>query len=1166
MRSPDSDQIDRLLSLYRSGKTDEAAYQCKSMLKQYPTCFTLHQIHGAALKRQGKFREALDAFDAAVRIRPDSADALNNRGVALNALGRHTEAVADHTAAIRLKPDYAVAHNNHGVALQALGRLPEAAKSHETAIRCRPDYAEAYNNLGNVRMESGQIPEATDCFQKAIRYRKDLAQAHNNLGVVLNAAGRLAEAAGCHETAIRLKPAYAEAHRNLSTFKDYQEGDPQIDQMRRLMEKTGISDEDRMHLHFGLGKAETDLGNEAAAFHHFFFGNRIRKQALNYDIDTDRTLFSAITDCFSHHSPSPAAPVQPARRPVFILGMPRSGTTLVEQILASHSAVYGAGELTLLSNILTSEDLASAHTPTAPATALVRKRYLSGLSRLKTDAPLVTDKLPLNFRWIGWIAAALPEAKIIHVKRDPVATCWSIFTHFFSKTGNGYAYDLSDLADYYKLYTGLMDFWHSTFPGKIYDLRYEALTENQVEETRLLLSHVGLPWEDGCLAFHKTRRTVKTASSAQVRQKIYQGSSNRWRRFEPFLTPMIAALNDTQRSRPPLSRDRLNAVNDLYRAGRVRETEKQCKDLLKAGPDSAAVLNLLNLLGAALQARKKSAEAVSVFDALVMRKPGAAQTYNNRGVALKSIGRLKEAIQDYETAIRLKPDYAEAYNNRGNARSRQGQPREAVRDFSRAIRLKPDYAEAYNNLGIALLSLEQPEAALENHKKAIRIRPGVAEFHCDIGNVFHEMGRLGEATAAYDTAIRLKPDFAKAHNNRGTVFYTREQWDEAEKCYHTAIRLKPDYAEAFNNLGTLYQASGRRQEAVKSFEKAIRFRPDCPGTHCNLSNLKTFAPGDPQIRKMETLLTKPVLDDNDKTLLHFSLARAYMDLSDDERAFEYLALGNRLRKKVLGYRLSNDEAMFSRIRSIFSSPLPPPAPTGMSGPRPIFVLGMPRSGTTLVEQILASHSAVRAAGELKLLGNAVIKTNRSLGPMTDHHIHALRESYLAGLTQRDSGSPFITDKMPLNFRWIGFIILALPEAKILHVKRNAQATCWSIYKHRFFEGGNGYAYDQADVAGYYRLYENLMGFWHSKFPGRILDIDYERLTENQSDETRRLLDHAGLAWEDACLEFYSTPRAVRTASSSQIRQKMYQGSSEKWRRYERYLAPMLSLLEEKSCR
>jgi hypothetical protein len=331
----------------------------------------------------------------------------------------------------------------------------------------------------------------------------------------------------------------------LSIVKEYQVDDPQIHQMLELLERCTASDKDRMHLNFALGKAHDGIGKHDEAFLHFSDGNRLRKEELEYDISSARAPFARIKSRFSQAVSAldgfKESEDARGQRPVFVLGMPRSGTTLVEQILASHSQVYGAGELALLGQSVNTFDWDSTQLSSDQLSS-IRKSYFSGLAKIGAPEPYITDKMPLNFLWIGLIFAAIPEAKVVHVKRDARATCWSNFKHYFSRKGTGFAYDLQDVAEFYKLYSDLMAFWHQKFPGQIYDLNYEMLTEHQEDETRKLIKHVGLDWEDQCLEFHKTRRAIRTASATQVRQKMYQGSSEEWRKYERHLAPMVELL------------------------------------------------------------------------------------------------------------------------------------------------------------------------------------------------------------------------------------------------------------------------------------------------------------------------------------------------------------------------------------------------------------------------------------------------------------------------------------------------------------------------------------------------------------------------------------------------------------------------------------------------
>lgn len=292
---------------------------------------------------------------------------------------------------------------------------------------------------------------------------------------------------------------------------------------------------------------------------------------------------------------------------------------------------------------------------------------------------------------------------------------------------------------------------------------------------------------------------------------------------------------------------------------------------------------------------------------------------------------------------------------------------------------------------------------------------------------------------------------------------------------------------------------------------------------------------------------------------YFQDATMFKNAQEYDSAFQCFIVGNALRRAVVPFDIEQDREAFSRLEKAFCRALPV-IDVSYEGVTPIFVLGIPRSGTTLVEQILASHSEVHAAGELLVLNDAVDYLDKDFDTAQITH---LRNYYLHELKKRANGEDFVIDKLPLNFKWIGFIALAMPEAKIVYLKRDARAVCFSNFCTSFKAHGNTFAYGLEDVAHYYNLHTELMDFWKDRFPGRIYQVNYETLTENQDTETRRLLDYIGLKFEPDCLAFHKNDSVtIPTASVDQVKKPMYQGSSDNWRKFEGYLTPMLNILSE----
>lgn len=605
------------------------------------------------------------------------------------------------------------------------------------------------------------------------------------------------------------------------------------------------------------------------------------------------------------------------------------------------------------------------------------------------------------------------------------------------------------------------------------------------------------------------------------------------------------------------------AFNGLGRArytlGQLEEAVESYETAIRLNPDYGVAHNNL---GIAFKCMGQPEKAITCYDGAIRLKHGFAEAHNNRGNALLELERFQEAEKDFREATRIRPEYAVAYNNLGVTLKKLDQIQPALEAFETAIRISPDYPEFHCNRGHSLVKLDHPRQAIDAYDRAIQLNPDYAEAYNHLGVAFQKLGRLEDALSALDTSLRLSPLYPEAFNNRGIVLKELERFEEALACYDKALSIKPDVGDALVNKGIAYEALGKFGKAEQCYLKALQMKPDFFEVYRNLSKVKTFCPGDPDIERMLTFIRENSVSEKERVHLSFALGKAFTDTGDYATAFRHYKEGNRLRKIELGYRIDADKKLFTRIRSIFQRPVCLPEAT-LSRPRsrPIFILGMPRSGTTLVEQILASHSAVHAGGELRLLSDTLKQTPGAFTDLTGEPYRTIRQQYLDGLKELGASPTWITDKMPLNFRWIGFIVAALPEARIIHLNRQAPAVCWSIFKHCFSSNGNGYAYDLKDVAGFYHLYKNLMAFWHEKFPGKIYDLNYEALTENQEGETRKLLDYIGLDWEDGCLDFHKTRRLVRTASSLQVKQKMYQGSSEKWRNFEPFLAPMLDRLE-----
>ena len=390
----------------------------------------------------------------------------------------------------------------------------------------------------------GRLSDAEASYNQVIALKPDYAEAHNNLGVTLQEMGRLSDAEASYNQAIALKPDYAEAYRLVTQVKKIGSQDERFFKMLELYRDGSMSDEQRYHINFGLAKVHEDLEDFERAFSHYAEGNELRKKFLAYDVGQDVELFRKIKVNYPRLAQASFEPeklsIEPT--PIFIVGMPRSGTTLVEQIVSSHALVTGAGELPYV-NLFGSAMATDCSDSNHEGLLNFRNSYLDKVEGHSEGSLWITDKMPHNFRYLGLLAKAFPEAKFIHVTRRPEAVCWGTFKTCFSDNGLGYAWAIDDIVAYYKLYQSLMEFWEDALHTRIYNLDYELLTNNQEYETRKLIDFIGLEWDENCLYPEHNTRSVLTASNLQVKKKVYTGSSNQWRKYEPFLDGAFAGLS-----------------------------------------------------------------------------------------------------------------------------------------------------------------------------------------------------------------------------------------------------------------------------------------------------------------------------------------------------------------------------------------------------------------------------------------------------------------------------------------------------------------------------------------------------------------------------------------------------------------------------------------------
>ena len=578
--------------------------------------------------------------------------------------------------------------------------------------------------------------------------------------------------------------------------------------------------------------------------------------------------------------------------------------------------------------------------------------------------------------------------------------------------------------------------------------------------------------------------------------------------------------NSRHQSQPPQAE--VDQIIGLYNQGQLEQTASLAESLAGQYPNA---LILYDILGAAYMGLQNADKTIESYQKALQLNPNHTDAYNNMGTALYDQGRFDEAVESYQKAVAVEPDFADAHHNLGNALKQTGELTKAIGSYKACLVINPDDAEVLLSYGNALESYGDFHAAIEVYGQVIKISPtsktvktnmdnavevkaeidkdiadyariakleiGSAEIASFTGTLLKARGYPDAAIDSYKQAIKIKPDYAEAYSNMGNAQKDKGDLDAAIDSYKQAIKVKPDNAEAYSNMGVALKEKGEEDAAIDSYKQAIKIKPDYAEAHRHLSTVKKYNFADEQITQMKFLYADQKIENYSKCHLCFALAKASEDLGDFQEAFEYLKEGNALRKKALFYDIKKDQTIFANLKK---SDLSIPQNTVVSIKKPfdvtpIFILGMPRSGTTLVEQIVSSHSKVTGAGELRFVQQFGLKMAFGTQEINERNLLNFREQYLNSLIQLGEGNLYITDKMPTNFQFIGLICRAFPEAQIIHVTRDAAATCWSNFKHYFSTSGLGYCYDLDDVVRYYQMYEDLMEFWIERYPDRIYNLD-----------------------------------------------------------------------------
>jgi len=495
--------------LYKLKKYNDAVACYKKSIFLDKSLILAYINLGALYTENKKLKDARDTFKLVLKNDPNDVDALIGLGIVYSSQNLYVEAIRFYTKAITIDPFCIDAINNRGIAYQNLGEYERALEDYIATLKIDMNFAIGYNNKGVILKSYNEIELAIASFKKAIILDEN----------------------------------YSEAYKNYFSVSKFYKSDPYIEKVKKLLINTDLSEEEKISLNLTMAKIETNFKNYSKVFEYILKANDIRKNMLNYNIEGHKKHIESLKIFFK----KPFISFKNKQEnfssiPIFILGMPRSGTSLIEQIISSHSKIYGAGELGIFNEILNEVNL-NSNTDNVSVFKYIRTNYLNKIKKL-SKLEFITDKMPGNFKNIGFIINSIPEAKIIHIHRNPMAVCWSNYFNYFPHKAMGYSFDLKTLGEYYYIYKHLMEYWEKVYPKLIYHIKYEDFIENYENEIENLMNFLNLDREDSLLDFYNNKRIVKTASYAQVRKPIYKGSSDEWKNYKKWLKPIMQVLDN----------------------------------------------------------------------------------------------------------------------------------------------------------------------------------------------------------------------------------------------------------------------------------------------------------------------------------------------------------------------------------------------------------------------------------------------------------------------------------------------------------------------------------------------------------------------------------------------------------------------------------------------
>ncbi|HWJ58024.1 MAG TPA: tetratricopeptide repeat protein [Sphingomicrobium sp.] len=613
----------------------------------------------------------------------------------------------------------------------------------------------------------------------------------------------------------------------------------------------------------------------------------------------------------------------------------------------------------------------------------------------------------------------------------------------------------------------------------------------------------------------------------------------------------------------------------LRQNGRLDEASEALEKALSLDPKNAQTLNNLGIIS---YEKRNVPEAIEQYRKALKIRPDMPEAHNNLGNALRLSGDVDGAMQAYQDALTYRAIYPEAYNNLGTLLQQDRKLEEAEHAFRKAAQQNPRYIEAHNNLAQLLVAQGKDVDGLRILGDVLKFAPTNVKTLLLTARTQLKRGAHQAAEQAGRLALKHEPENPEAMTVLGQTLHETDRYDEAMELLEKAVEAAPNSPETLNFYGVALKSVGRLDEARDFILKALKMNDALFGAYANLNDLVDFSEGvgEELFNRMDAIFQSAKNQEAEPFLpLHFAYAKALDDRGQHEKALEHYILGGKMKRRHLEYKESDTFGFFDSIRAMFPKDMFENRPyEGLDDDRPVFIVGMPRSGSTLVEQILSSHPDVYGAGEVKHLSRAIgqlrdrfpslPKYPEMATKMNAAQYDIVAKSYQAAIANGAGDAKKITDKLLTNYFFLGFINLLFPKAKVINTQRDPVDTCLSGFT-KLFKDDMPHSYDLTELGRYYGKYREIMDYWKEVLPKDFLTtVVYEDVVADTEKEARRLIEFLGLDWNDKCLEFHKSSRPVKTASVAQVRKPIYKSSVKRWAKYGSGLQPLVDAIEGKS--